>query len=233
MFAACSPDADPPPLSDLEAGPDRPFIPPPDTGGDTNKPDTNVPDTSTVPDTGPDTSLACYGFDGGCNNVTVCGAKIYQNNVNMTMPAATGGDVVDGTYILTDYTSYSNTPPFQTSTTVWLRETLVIKGLRIERIGEDYTGISSLNTASINVTYELADGAVAVDAATPPFDAGDGGDGGDAADATVPPGGSYMAFDYACAPNSLTGVPYTVSGSKLIFNFTNNQKPTQLTYTKQ
>lgn len=228
MFAACVSDPDKaPPLSDLEGGPlpDRPFIPPPDTGGDTNQ-----QDTSMIQDTGPDTLLSCHSDEAGCNDAAVCGTKVFELVVKGTLPPATGGDVADGTYVLTNYASYSTIPPFGMTTT-WYRKTLVIKGSRIERIDEDSTG-TPLSTASIDFTYELADGAPAVDAAPPPSDAGDGGD---AADATPAPGGSYMAFNtsYACGQTGLGGVPYSVSGSKLIINLPGNQKPSQLTFVKQ
>ena len=65
-------------------------------GRDTGVSDMGVPDTH-----------VCFGeVDGGCNALQLCGPELTIANTTNKAPAATGGTIVDGTYLLTSSTFY-------------------------------------------------------------------------------------------------------------------------------
>jgi hypothetical protein len=69
---------------------------------------------------------SCAVEDGGCNQLQNCGAKVYVVEVAATAPAAVGGTVVDGTYVLTDYKMYTGPSGTSGPTTGWFRQTMGI-----------------------------------------------------------------------------------------------------------
>jgi hypothetical protein len=209
VFWACSSPELPPTLQDTDAALPRPDV-------------LQMPD---VLEAGADV-LPCRGADGGCNNLTVCGAQVPIVVVNATLPVATGGLVQDGTYVLTGYTAYANTPPFG-PTQDWFRETMTIAGSQVQ-LADEHSGGSGITTTSITISYGYPDGGTPPDAAA--FDAGDGGDGGDAGSVPAP---NFMAYKYTCSPATLAGVPYSVNGSQLMIDVIGGQKPARLTYVKQ
>jgi len=68
--------------------------------------DTGVSDTSIKDSGAPDTN-GCFGeTDGGCNTLQLCGPALTIANTMNKAPAATGGTILDGTYLLTSTTFY-------------------------------------------------------------------------------------------------------------------------------
>lgn len=236
FFMACSSDPEKPSvLLDFEGGKaDKVVIPQPDTGPDTGP-----------PDTGTDAQLGCYAADGGCNTLMVCGPKVQIIIVQGTLPAATGGTVADGVYVLTAYTGYSTVPPFG-PTADWLRETMAINGGQVQLVDERSNG-QGLTTDTIAISYLYADGGAPLDASgidasdasdggdadASALDAGDAGDAADAADAAPPPT-TFIRYDvFLCNKGTLGQFPYSVSGSQLFIDLPGQQVPARLTFTKQ
>ena len=234
VFVACGGDDRPPVLPDTDATlpkPDQTVVPTPDAadvGADT----ADAADASDAAD-GFDPTV-CRAADAGCNDLQVCGPRVFATVVLGTLPAATGGDVLDGTYTLTDYTSYSLTPPFGVTKT-WYRHTMVIKAGQLQEVDEDSNLNGGITTDTINVGYTLPDGGMALEAASfdaAAYDAGDGGDAASQFDAGPP--ASFMVYTkYTCNPQSLAGVTYSVQPGKLMIDLPGANPPSRLTYAKK
>jgi|GEM_PF-4494428 len=114
---------------------------------------------------------ACELPDGGgdsganaCNTVALQLAKIDAIASDDDRPSDTGGAMSDGTYLLTDATTYDSTTPAGQKVGVVGRETIVITGTKIARAVEDATGqvsrstgtfqISDLSNSLLNVIYD-------------------------------------------------------------------------------
>ncbi len=66
---------------------------------------------------------ACFGFDGGCNNLGLCTPKIFITNVAQTAPVAAGGAIVPGVYAMTSYLVYTGAGGATGQPGGWFKET--------------------------------------------------------------------------------------------------------------
>jgi len=137
-LAACSSDPSrPPPGTDPTTV--QPGTGKPPGGGGTNT------DGGSVTDAGTDGPVTC-------NDITVTGAVVDQNAVTGDPPAGSGGTIVDGTYDLTDSTSYVGNGAIG-PTGVSFKESIRITGGTLEQYRQTTT---SSGTTSLRAAYTMA-----------------------------------------------------------------------------
>ncbi len=66
---------------------------------------------------------ACFGEDGGCNSMALCGPENFVTEVASAAPTATGGTIVPGVYSMTSYTIYTGASGTSGKLTNWFQET--------------------------------------------------------------------------------------------------------------
>jgi hypothetical protein len=69
-------------------------------------------------------TTSCVGVDGGCDDLQLCGSKIYEIENASTAPAAAGGAITPGVYRLTSSTAYTGPGGATGQQTEWDTTTL-------------------------------------------------------------------------------------------------------------
>ncbi len=123
MFVACSSQATkhPPDLPDFGL----------DAAADTETPMMTT-DASTVDAAMP----TCASSDLMCNQLQNCAPKVLVQDVAMSPPSPSGGTLVEGTYVLTDFTVYTETGGMMGMTGAWFIETLQLSGGNFNDVSE-------------------------------------------------------------------------------------------------
>jgi hypothetical protein len=139
VLAACSSD---------------PSRPPPGTDPTTVQPGTGKPPGGGGTTTDGGTVITDAGTDGPavCNDITLTGAIVDQTAVTGDPPAGAGGSIVDGTYDLTDSSSYvGNGAIGPTGTSI--KETIRIAAGTLQQYRQTTT---SSGTTSLRASYTMA-----------------------------------------------------------------------------
>jgi hypothetical protein len=68
----------------------------------------------------------CSSDDAGCTSLANCGPQVPVLQIFSPAPKATGGNLSDGTYVMSDYRLYMGTGGGMRATTSWFRETVQI-----------------------------------------------------------------------------------------------------------
>jgi len=183
-----------------------PYIPDPPTDSGT------APSSDAAKESGP----ACTsGADGGCNSLLNCGNKIFVQQNSNTSPTAAGGTVLDGTYVLTDYTVFTGLGGASGQLTDFFIETMQLTTETSDAsVGEGgatqqmrWNDITTTNTTT-NLTSSGT--------------------------AYFQTGTTTMTIAKSC-PSSTTPFSsgYTVSGTQLLLYAAETSGTAQLTFTKQ
>ena len=121
---------------------------------------------SGVSDIGLPDTHGCFGeVDGGCNTLALCGPELTIANTTKQAPAATGGTIVDGTYLLTSSTFYQIGAQGVNGT---IREVIQITGSGASDAGTEAAAESGSDEAGADdgSTESGSDGATATPAGT-------------------------------------------------------------------
>ena len=189
-----------------QGDPQPPFIPdPPKTdsgssgGGDAK---TDAPKTS------------CVGEDGGCTTLANCGPHVYYVDVAQNGSAGQGGTVVDGTYVLTDYSIFTGSGGQSGKQTSWTSETMTFV---TASSGDGGTGDGGAPT-QLMVWEDTAEGIV-----SPPA----------SATGVAQFSGTNVTITHTCPNANIFAGTFTASASQLILFAQSSTNIDQLTYTKQ
>ncbi len=86
--------------------------------------DTGTKDSAIGNDAAKETGPSCTSAEGGCNTMLNCGTQTNIIEVAQSQPLAQGGSVVDGVYVMTDYTVYTGSGGTAGPTGAWFKETM-------------------------------------------------------------------------------------------------------------
>jgi hypothetical protein len=193
---ACSQSTTPPFLPDLEGG---------------------THDGSPLRDTGTDAAnITCASEDGGCNTLQTCGAKIYIVEVAANAPDASGGAVLDGTYVLKDYKVFTGTGGMSGQLPAWFKETMALATEAADAAPPDGGSLQQMTWMEVSQTNSLMNPRSANGTAY----------------FTMPNAGLFIGT--ACPSN---GAPFyatfTVNGTDLVLFVADTGGTGQLTYARQ
>jgi hypothetical protein len=133
--------------------------------------------------------------ESACNTQGVCGAPVYVTQVAQDPPAAAGGDVTVGTYVLTSYVNYTGSGGPAGVTSVWFKETFTLAALPG---GAEGGASSSFTVSDALLTSEIAGASAASGAWT--FTGIQG-----AVDWSCDPaGGGSLTVEYTATPTTFT-----------------------------
>lgn len=102
-----------------------------DAAADTGSPMMTM-DASTV-DAGPP---GCASSDMMCNQLQNCAPKTFVQDLAMAPPSPVGGTLVEGNYVLTDFTVYTEPGGMMGMTGAWFIETLQLSGGNFSDVSE-------------------------------------------------------------------------------------------------
>jgi len=147
-LVGCSDAPSHPPVLD-NMGSLRPFVDAALTGGWRGSIDASAGDARSP-------ATNCASDDAGCTSLANCGPRVPVVQIFSAAPKATGGNLSDGTYVLSDYSLFMGSGGGTHATGAWFRDTL-----QLATLGGD-AGSGSSNDAGV------ADDAGAPDATAPP-----------------------------------------------------------------
>jgi hypothetical protein len=161
-------------------------------------------------------AVSCYGSDAGCNDLSLCGEKIYVTEVAQAAPTGTGGTIAPGLYSMTKYTIYTGTGGSNQTLSNWFKETLTLaSGTGASDAGTDAdaglladaggdAGAASTDAGTAGGTFVWQDVSESNDGATA------NGSG------VVVTSGTSLAFELECASASSLSGTYTATSGGFI-----------------
>ncbi len=159
-------------------------------------------------------SVSCTGGDGGCNSLLNCGNKVFVVENPSTAPAAVGGTVPDGTYVLTAVTRFTGPGGDSGTLASWSIETMKITTEPTDASVGDGGAIQQMVWQDIAANDQAP--ANATSTGTAYFQAP-----------------SSLAIEVTCPAAVENTGSFTVSGTQLLVYVSDTSGTSQLTYTKQ
>jgi hypothetical protein len=166
-----------------------------------------------------DVKSSCVTEDGGCTDLPNCGPHVYYNDVAQNGGSGQGGTVLDGTYVLTDYSKYTGSGGQSGKETQWTSETMTLVSASSGDGGtSDGGGGDGGAPAQLMVFADTADGIT-----SPPA----------ASTGVAQFSATNVNITHTCPNANIFNGTYTASSTQLILFSQNNNVLDQLTYTKQ
>jgi len=160
----------------------------------------------------------CSADDGGCNALVNCAPHVDVNEVAQNPPAATGGTVPDGTYLLTGYQIFTGPSGSTGQNVAWFSETMTFATSAANDAGASDGG--GEGGASQDMVWEDIIQTNANPTAT-------------SVSGVAQFSGTNVEITHTCPNSNLFDGTYTVSSTQLILYATASTGTAQLTYTKQ